>query len=209
MHANYSVSKYRLLEKIWLEKKEINLTENACLHSSPCSCPPYAFLACHELSQNHRMCRVGRDRRVSSGPTSLIKQSHPRACIWHRIMSQKFFYFFSVRESPHLLVRWNFLCTHLWMLCFVLLLGSTEQSLDPSSALSHQTLTLTRSPSQLSLLKAAKSHLPQPFLIREMLLFLSHLCSPSLASHQELHFSLVLRRSELDTAVQMCLTRAE
>lgn len=83
---------------------------------------------------------------------------------------------------PHLLVRWNFLCISWCLLCFILLLGTTEQSLHPSSTLSPQMLTLTRSLSQLSLHKAENSHCPQPFLIREMLLFLNHLCSPLLDS---------------------------
>ncbi|KAJ7407642.1 hypothetical protein WISP_125517 [Willisornis vidua] len=58
-------------------------------------------------------------------------------------------------------------------------------------------------PSQSPLLKAKQAQLPQPFLVREMLQSLNHPCCPPLDWLQELHASLVLRGSELDTALQV------
>lgn len=56
-------------------------------------------------------------------------------------------------------------------------------------------------PSEPSLLKTEQTQLSQPFLIGEMLQFLKHLCSPSLASLQ--YISLILGCLELNTLLSV------
>ena len=57
--------------------------------------------------------------------------------------------------------------------------------------------------SPLSLLQAKEIWLPQPFLIREMLLSLNHLCGSVLDSLKQFPVLLELRGPELDRVFQM------
>ena len=94
-------------------------------------------------SQNHRIVEVGRDLCGSPSPTPLLKQGHLQQAAQDRVQvgleylqrrrlqgqgsvtlrGKKFFLLFS----------WNFLCFSLCPLPLVLLLGTTEKSLAPSS----------------------------------------------------------------------------
>lgn len=143
---------------------------------------------------------------MSSGPTSLLKLGHQEHLAQDCVQTGLLHFHSEGDSTPRGQVE---LPVHWFVPVVGFFLDTTEQSLDPSPTLSPQILTLTRSSSQLLLLKAEKSHLPQPFVVREMLLFLHHLCIPLLDSLQELLVYFVLKSPELDMEFQICLTRAE
>ncbi|KAJ7414718.1 hypothetical protein BTVI_40416 [Pitangus sulphuratus] len=89
----------------------------------------------------------------------------------------------------------------LWLMHFMsIIYTSTKRSLASSLTPFVQIFRDTNEvPSQLSPLEAEEAQFPQPFLIREMLRSLNHLCYPPLDLLQELHVSCVLRSPELDT----------
>lgn len=84
----------------------------------------------------------------------------------------------------------------------VLLLGTMEQSLvHPLDMLPETLRDICEVLSQSSLLQAEQAQLPQPFLIRELLLSLHDLFHLPFDLLQELHVSLIVRSPVLDTLV--------
>jgi len=75
---------------------------------------------------------------------------------------------------------------------------------------SHQIFVHTEKiPLEPSLLQAEQPQLSQPPLVWLKLQILNHLQSPPLDSIQYSHLSFVLESPELDTTLQVCLTRAQ
>lgn len=66
--------------------------------------------------------------------------------------------------------RWSFLCIRFCPLPFVLLLGTTEESLDPLLGILPLDTHIDNVSSQSALLEAEEAQLPQPSLIREVLI---------------------------------------
>lgn len=170
----------------------------------------------------HRIGKVGRHHSRSSAPASLLKQGYPRAhgTELHPEGSR----ISLVREAPQRLwapcssvwslhckeflphIGRNFLCITFCLLSYCWVPWSRAWSflLTPSPQI---LINIDEIPSQLVLLE--QPHLPQLFFIAEMLQSLHHLCPPLLDPLQELHLSLALRSSEMDTTLQIHLTRVE
>lgn len=104
--------------------------------------------------------------------------------------------------------EWNFLYFSLCLLPLVLSLGTSENTLSPSSFLLSQ-LVIHRGDSELPLLQAEQSQLSQVFLSCQILHFLTHLQCPSLDLLECVHVCVVLGSPPLDTAIQLCPTRAD
>lgn len=109
-----------------------------------------------------------------------------------------------VQMLGHSLCRKVFLETVFQCVCplpLVMSSSTTENSLSPSSL--HPPLRYLYTLIRPSLLQAEQSQLSPPFLTREMLHSLHHLCSLSLDSLQYVHLFLVLGSPEMDSALRL------
>lgn len=142
---------------------------------------------------SYRMAGVGREIWRSSCPTSLLQQfqleqvaqDQFQVCLKYLQRSNSttspgslFQCSLILKEKDFFLIfRWT-LCYSLCLLSLVLLLGTTERSLPCLETPSLQIFACREDVHfQLSLLRTEQARLPQPFLGREMLQFLHHLCA--------------------------------
>lgn len=87
--------------------------------------------------------------------------------------------------------------------CFSSCCSSPRALVLPLDLLLSNISDINKIPFQSALLQAEQSQLPQALLMNEVLQYPPHLCCLPLDLFQELHISLVLRSSELVTALQM------
>ena len=171
------------------------------------------------MSQNHRMVEAGSNFWRSSGP---IPHCWSRDMYTHLPGTMSDGFRISPRmETPQ--IPWA-TCASDWspsqeiylswcsernfcvlVLPLILSLGTTEESLAPSSLHSpfSYLYTLIKRPLSLLFSYSEESQLFQLFLICQLLQSLRHLCGPFLGSLQHVHVSLVLASPELDTAPQV------
>lgn len=133
----------------------------------------YICLFVYTELQNHRTAGVGREPGRSSRSTPLLKQVPYSAqesiqVRFDASLDSLFPVTLKIKQF-FLIFAWNFLCSSLWFLLLVLLLGTTRKSLAPSTCLPPIRYLETLIKSPVSLQQAEQSQASQPVLTWEVL----------------------------------------